>query len=64
MARKPTVSYAAVELEPIEEPAPRPSVAEPDAPAPARHGRRPTLKEAAAPVMLRRPATAAASSEP
>ncbi|HSB59785.1 MAG TPA: hypothetical protein VLD66_09310 [Methyloceanibacter sp.] len=52
MARKSPVSYAAVELVPIEELAPRPSVAEPDAPAPARHGRRPTLKEAAAPVML------------
>src|SRR5512132_3372302 len=52
MARKSPVSYAAVELEPIEEPAPRQSVAEPDAPAPARHRRYPTLKEAAAPVML------------
>ena len=56
MARKPTVSYAAVELEPIEAPAAPPSPAEPDAaPAPARHGRRQagrTLKEAAAPVML------------
>ena len=53
MARKPPVSYAAVELEPIEEPATRQSAAEPEAaPAPERHGRRPTLKEAAAPVML------------
>jgi hypothetical protein len=52
MTRKSPVSYAAVELEPIEEPATRQSVAEPDAPAPARHGRHPTLKEAAAPVML------------
>lgn len=56
MARKPTVSYAAVELEPIEAPAAPPLPAEPDAaPAPVWHGRRQagrTLKEAAAPVML------------
>ena len=52
MARKSPVSYAVVELEPIEEPTTRQPVAEPDAPAPARHGRHPTLKEAAAPVML------------
>ena len=52
MARKPPVSYATVELEPIEEPTTRQSVGEPDTPAPARHVRPPTLKEAAAPVML------------
>jgi hypothetical protein len=54
MARKPPVSYASVELEPIEEPATGQSAADPSSaiPAPARHGRRPTLKEAAAPVML------------
>jgi hypothetical protein len=51
MARKPPVSYAAVELEPIEEPATRQPATDPDA-ARERHWRRPTLKEAAAPVML------------
>lgn len=53
MARKPPVSYASVELEPVEEPATGQLPAEAAAaPAPARRGRRPTLKEAAAPVML------------
>jgi hypothetical protein len=53
MARKPPVSYASVELEPIDEPATGQSEAARDAAQPpARHGRRPTLKEAAAPVML------------
>ena len=59
MARKPPVSYAAVELEPVEVPAaPRsalPEAVAAPAPAPARRGRPPagrTLKEAAAPVML------------
>ena len=56
MARKPPVSYAAVELEPVEPPAPPRSAApEVGAVAPARRGRPPagrTLKEAAAPVML------------
>ena len=55
MARKPPVSYAAVELEPVEVPAaPRSALPEAVA-APARRGRPPagrTLKEAAAPVML------------
>jgi hypothetical protein len=51
MARKPPVSYATVELEPIEEPATRQPSADPDA-VTKRNGRRPTLKEAAAPVML------------
>ena len=56
MARKPPVSYAAVELEPVVTP-PQSSTPEP-APAAggiARRGRPPagrTLKEAAAPVML------------
>ena len=59
MERKPPVSYAAVELEPIASPAapsqtPEPELAEAIAP-PASRGRpavKRTLKEAAAPVML------------
>lgn len=60
MARKPPVSYAAVELEPVAAPAaqaaPPPSADPPDETAtPIRRGRPPvnrTLKEASAPVML------------
>ena len=55
MARKPPVSYAAVELNPVEAPAAQPSEAVEASPPAARRGRPPagrTLKEAAAPVML------------
>lgn len=60
MARKPPVSYAAVELEPVAAPAaqtaPPTSPDQPDKSAiPIRRGRPPvnrTLKEASAPVML------------
>ena len=55
MARKPPVSYAAVDLGPVEAPvAPPTAVPEAEVVAPARRGPPAgrTLKEAAAPVML------------
>src|SRR5208282_4179360 len=55
MAKKPPVSYAAVELEPIT-PAPSPATdTQPAPPEASRRGRTPTgrtLKEASTPVML------------